>query len=195
MMLTKEKNPFKRNLLKPGMLFVLACGMLMSCDKDDDTNDAPVNESELITTVTLTMREAGTTNTVTATFRDPDGEGGNPPTQFDEIVLKPNTVYNTTITVLDESKTPAEDITKEIEEEEEEDHQFFFTPTAALNVSVAYNDTDDNNLPVGLEAIITTGTASTGSLKVILKHQVGTKNNNIATGETDVELNFTTKVQ
>ncbi|QNF35870.1 hypothetical protein HUW51_16845 [Adhaeribacter swui] len=168
--------------------------MLMSCDKDDDDADAPVNESELITTVTLTMREVGTANTVTATFRDPDGEGGNAPTQFDEIVLKPNTVYNTTITLLDESKTPPADITEEIEEEEE-DHQFFFTPTAGLNVSVAYDDGDDNNLPVGLETKITTGAPSTGSLKVTLKHQVGTKNNNIATGETDVELNFITKVQ
>jgi hypothetical protein len=140
------------------------------------------------------MQEVGTTNTVTATFRDPDGEGGNAPVKFDEIVLKPNAVYNTTITLLDESKTPAEDITEEIEEEAD-DHQFFYTPTAGLNVTIAYEDKDSKQLPLGLKTKMTTGAASTGKLKVTLKHQAGTKNNNINTGETDVELDFTTKVQ
>ena len=173
------------------MLF-LAAGLLSSCDKDED--EQPQNESELITTVMLMMQEEGTTNVVTATFRDPDGEGGNPPTLFEEIVLKPNAVYNTSITVLDESKTPPDNVTEEIEEESD-DHQFFYTPTAGLNIVVTYDDKDDNNIPVGLKTIITTGGASTGKLKVTLKHQPGIKNNNIATGETDVELDFTAKVQ
>lgn len=193
-MLTTKKSLITRNVLKPALLLLLASGLLLSCDKDDDATDAPINESELITTVTLTMQEAGTTNPVTATFRDPDGEGGNAPTKFDEIVLKPNTIYNTTVTLLDESKTPPADITGEIEEEDE-DHQFFYTPTTGLNVTVAYDDADDNNLPVGLKTKVTTGAASTGTLKVTLKHQPGIKNNNLATGDTDVELNFTTKVQ
>jgi hypothetical protein len=190
-MLTNQFNIQKRNFLKPAFGLFLAAGLLSACDKDDEE---PHNEGELITTVTLTMQEAGTANTVTATFRDPDGEGGNVPTQFDEIVLKPNTVYNTTISLLDESKTPAENIGEEIEEEADE-HQFFYTPTSGLNVTVAYDDQDSKNLPLGLKTRVTTGAASTGKLKVTLKHQPGTKNNNIATGETDVELDFTTKVQ
>jgi hypothetical protein len=191
-MLTNQMNISKRSFFKPAFGLLLAAGLLAGCDKDED--EQPVNEGELITTVTLTMQEVGTTNTVTATFRDPDGEGGNAPTKFDEIVLKPNAVYNTTITLLDESKNPAENITEEVEEEADE-HQFFYTPTTGLNVTVAYDDKDSKNLPVGLKTRITTGTASTGKLKVTLKHQPGTKNNNIATGETDVELDFTTKVQ
>jgi len=183
----------KKKFLKPAFMLFLAAGLLSSCDKNDDEQE-PENESELITTVMLMMQEVGTANTVTATFRDPDGDGGNAPVQFDEIVLKPNTVYNTTITLMDESKTPAENITEEIEEESA-DHQFFYTPTAGLNVSVAYQDKDANNLPIGLETTVTTGAASTGKLNVTLKHQPGIKNNNIAIGETDVELDFTTTVQ
>ena len=136
----------------------------------------------------------GTSNSVTATFRDPDGEGGNAPVKFDEIILKPNAVYNTAITLQNESVTPAQEITSEIAEEAD-DHQFFFTATAGLNVTVAYEDKDSKNLPLGLKTKITTGAASTGKLRVTLKHQAGTKNNNISTGETDVELDFTTKVQ
>ena len=191
-MFSNQKKTTSKRVFKPAMM-LLAASLLVSCDKDDDSG-APTNESELITTVTLTLQETGTTNTVTATFRDPDGEGGNVPTKFDEIVLKPNTVYNTTITLLDESKTPAENITEEIEEEDE-DHQFFFAPAAGLNVTVAYDDKDENNLPVGLKTKLTTGAASTGKFRVTLKHQAGTKNNNIASGETDVELDFTTKIQ
>jgi len=192
-MFTNQINMQKKKFLKPAFLLFLAAGLLSSCDKNDDEQE-PENESELITTVMLMMQEQGTTNVVTATFRDPDGDGGNAPTKFDEIVLKPNTVYNTTITLMDESKTPAENITEEIEEESA-DHQFFYTPTAGLNVSVAYQDKDVNNLPIGLETTVTTGAASNGKLNVTLKHQPGIKNNNIATGETDVEIDFTTKVQ
>ncbi|KAA5541660.1 hypothetical protein [Adhaeribacter rhizoryzae] len=192
-MLTNQFNIQKKHLVKPAFVLLLAAGILSSCQNNDE-DQAPLNESELITTVTLTMQEVGTSNTVTATFRDPDGEGGNAPTKFDEIVLKPNAVYNTAITLKNESVTPAEDITSEIEEEAD-DHQFFYTPTAGLNVTVAYEDKDSKNLPIGLKTKITTGAASTGKLKVTLKHQAGTKNNAITTGETDVELDFTTKVQ
>lgn len=191
-MLNNQMETPMKNFLKPAFVLFLSASLLSSCDKD--TVEEPENESELITTVTLTMQEVGTTNTVTATFRDPDGEGGNAPTQFDEIVLKPNKVYHTMITLLDESKTPAENITEEVEEESDE-HQFFYTPTSGLNITVAYDDKDSKNLPVGLMTNITTGAASTGKLKVTLKHQPGTKNNNIATGETDVELDFIARVQ
>jgi len=192
-MFTNQINTQKKKFLKPAFMLFLAAGLLSSCDKNDDEQE-PENESELITTVMLTMQEEGTANVVTATFRDTDGDGGNAPTKFDEIVLKPNKVYNTTITLMDESKSPAENITEEIEEESD-DHQFFFTPTTGLNVTVAYQDKDANNLPIGLETKVTTGTASTGKLKVTLKHQPGIKNNNIAAGETDIELDFTTNVQ
>jgi hypothetical protein len=190
-MFTKQINFQKKTFIKPALMLFIAAGFMIGCDKDEEEPD---NEEELITTVTLIMQEVGTTNTVTAIFRDPDGPGGNAPTKFDEIILRPNKVYNTSITLLNESVNPPEDITKEVQDEAHE-HQFFYTPTASLNVTVAYDDKDKNNLPLGLKTKITTGAASTGKLKVTLKHQPGSKNNNIATGETDVEIDFTAKVQ
>lgn len=180
----------RRHASKPALALFLITSLLTGCKDDDDT--PPVNEEELITTINLKLTENGTANAVTASFRDIDGPGGAAPT-FTELILKPNTLYNAEITVLDESKTPAEDITAEIEEEKE-DHQFFYSPTN-VNLTVAYDDLDDNNLPIGLKTKITTGAASTGKLKVTLKHQPGLKNNNIATGETDIEVEFNSRVQ
>lgn len=191
MNLSTPINMKRKFVFKPVLTLLFAAAFLGACSKEEE---APQNENELITTVTLTLQEVGTANTVTATFRDPDGEGGNAPTQFDDIVLKPNTVYNSTITLLNESVSPVENITEEVQEEAE-DHQFFYTPTAGLNLSVAYDDKDAKQLPIGIKTKITTGAASTGKLKVSLKHQPGTKNNHIASGDTDVELDFTTTVQ
>ena len=53
---------------------------LSSCKKDEDLVDTPqptYNEPEVITTMTLTfVDDAGVQPNVTATFRDPDGDGG-----------------------------------------------------------------------------------------------------------------------
>lgn len=179
-----------QHVAKLVLLLFLTAGALTGCKNDDEA--PPINEEELITTITLRLTETGTANVVTAAFQDVDGPGGNAPTVTD-IVLKPNTVYQTAVTVLDESKTPAADITEEIKEEAE-DHQFFYAPTA-VNLTVAYADQDGNNLPVGLQTTFTTGAASTGQLRVTLKHQPGIKNNNIATGETDVEVTFNARVE
>jgi hypothetical protein len=96
--------------------------------------------------------------------------------------LAANEVYNVAIEVLDESKTPADNITAEIAEEKN-DHQFFFVPSVGLNLTNTYQDADDNNLPVGLATKFATGATSTGILTVTLKHQPDTKDNNIATAK------------
>jgi hypothetical protein len=184
-----------KNTLKYLLLAFTSGLILTSCDKEDDDLPPVTNEGELITTLTLTMTDsANTTDVKTATFRDSDGPGGNPPTLFQEINLKPNSTYQTTITILDESKSPSEDITAEIAQEKE-DHQFFYTPNTSLNATIKYRDKDANNLPVGLLTTIKTGAASTGKLKVTLKHQPGIKNNSITTGDTDAEIDFTARIQ
>lgn len=171
--------------------FVAQCSLYTSCTKKDDTPD---EEQELITTLKIVATNITNAADVrTFMFKDLDGAGGNEPT-IDNIALPANAVYNVAIEVLDESKTPAESITAEIAAEKN-DHQFFFVPSAGLNLTNSYQDVDDNSLPVGLATRFTTGTTSTGVLSVTLKHQPGIKNNNINTGETDIQVNFSTVVQ
>ena len=181
----------KLSLLFFVALFIAQSSLYMGCIKKDDT---PNNEQELITTLVLVM--TNTTNAAdirTFAFKDTDGDGGNEPT-IDNINLPANTTYSVAVSILDESKTPADDITTEIAEEKN-DHQLFFVPSTGLNLTNTYQDADDNNLPIGLSTRFATGAISTGILSVTLKHQPDIKDNNINTGETDVQVNFSVSIQ
>ncbi len=169
---------------------LLVITFITGCSEDDEAT--PVNEKESITTLHLFLTESNTNDLVVASFADVDGPGGDAPL-YTDLLLKPNTEYEAEIKVLDESKTPAEDVTLEIQRENKE-HQFFYTPSRS-NLTVAYNDADGNNLPVGIKTKITTGGDSSGRLKVTLKHQPGVKNNDITTGDTDIEVEFNVLVE
>ena len=172
--------------------------LFVSCKKNHD--DAPTpqdqNETELITTVSLIIKENGTPVN-TFTFKDPDGAGGINPT-VDHITLEADKTYTCTLLLLDETKNPTDTTSLEIEEEKDV-HQFFFHPSAGTNIAFAYLDFDDQGVPVGLQSTITTGSASTGTLTVVLKHQPGVKprsgNGNEALGETDMEVSFDVTIQ
>jgi hypothetical protein len=171
--------------------FGLLALTLAGCSKDKDEVS---NEEELITTVSLRFQEVGTANSFVATFRDTDGEGGNPPS-IDEIVLKPNANYSCSVELLNESVSPAEDITEEVQEEAD-DHELYFI-AAGANITFNRVDLDSKSLPVGLSSTWQTGAASTGTVRVVLKHKPGTKaaGDPVTKGETDIDLNFTTKIQ
>ena len=166
-----------------------------SCEKDDPEI---ANEEELITTLTYTLTPETGGTPVVLSFKDLDGEGGNAPTLVGGT-LTANTIYNGTLDLLNETESPAESITAEIEEEDDE-HQFFFQASGA-NITVEYNDTDGTH-PVGLETKVITGEASSGKLTIILRHEPnknaqGVANGNItnAGGETDIEVTFDVVVE
>ena len=104
--------------------------------KDEEVPDI-VNEEELITTVSLAFENTLTGELNTFLFRDIDGPGGAAPTQFDTIRLTAASDYTLTTTLLNESISPAEDITVEVAEEGV-DHQFFYTVSAGLNLTIFY---------------------------------------------------------
>lgn len=181
-----------KNYQKMLLGLVMVAGVATGCKK----NKEELNEEELITTVQLKFTETGTSNTTTATFRDIDGDGGNAPTSFDNIVLAPGKTYDVSIELKDESKTPALDITDEVEEEGDE-HQFYFVPSA-VNITVSNLNTDALGLPLGTTSKWTTGAASTGVVKVVLKHKPGgikAAGDLITKGETDIELDFNARIQ
>jgi len=186
-------NPIsKRLLIGAGILTTM---FLASCEKTPVTVPPAGNDPEVITTFKLTFADAANpVAVVRATYRDNDGPGGNAPTRFDSIVLKPNKTYNVDIEIINEIPTPDDTITQEIRSEAN-DHQFFFTPQA-VNVIVNYDDEDNNTppRPVGLKTTWETGPAGTGKMRIRLKHQPGTKDGNASTGVTDIDLVFDTRV-
>tara|TARA_B100001287_G_scaffold195160_1_gene165116 strand:- start:191 stop:739 length:549 start_codon:yes stop_codon:yes gene_type:complete len=180
----------KQILLLPILMLVF---MFTSCTDDSD----PVNEEEVITTMTVTLTpDNGGTNVVLET-RDLDGDTGEDPVvTVTGGPLTSGTIYSGSIVLLNETEDPAENVTEEIEEEDDE-HQFFFVVGSGLDVTTSYNDEDDNGNPVGLSFTLTAGSASSGDFTVTLRHAPTKPNTGIndAGGETDIEETFPIIVQ
>ena len=181
-----------------GTLFVISSIFLFTACNDDDTTEVP-NEEEVITTLIYTLTPNGGGNPAVFTFRDLDGDGGNAPT-ITNGTLTANTTYTGSLTLSNETETPAEDITTEIAEEDDE-HQFFFS-TTVTGLSVAYADMDDNGNPIGLATTLVTGDAGTGNMTVTLLHEpdknaAGVSGGSIdnAGGETDISVTFDVNVE
>ena len=139
------------------------------------------------------------------------------------LTLKSNATYTASITVLDKSQNPVDDHTLEIEDRSNI-HLFFLQPLptasalviptasgelypepiptpipngAPLNLTVSITDKDTNNppLPLGLESIFTTGNASTGWLRIVLRHQPSGKDGTFAPGDTDLDVGYNVTIQ
>lgn len=163
-----------------------------SCDKDDDVDP---NEEELITTMKVSLLASGATTPQVFTFKDVDGPSGAAPSQFDSIIIDANKSYAASVQFLNESVSPAEDITAEVSAESN-DHQLYFASTGAV-ISVTNLNNDSKGLPLGLTSTWQTGTAGTGKMKITLKHKPGTKaaGDPVSKGETDVEVEFNVRIK
>lgn len=170
------------------LLTVFACG-------DDDDPIIP-NEEEIITDLVYVLTPADSGATVTMSFSDPDGDGAQGATITVSDSLRTNTTY-TGVLALANASDPAnpENVTAEIIAEDE-DHLFFFVPTGGLDATVSYQDADSNGNPVGILTEVRTGDASTGSLRIILRHEpdksagATISDPTGAGGETDIEVTF-----
>lgn len=175
----------------------LTLAILFSVVACKDSSVDAEEENEIITTVKLNFITGGTTQSFI--FNDPDGDGGNAPVKFDNISLKPNTSYTFTVELLDESKTPSENITEEVATESDE-HLFVFTPSPSNLLTYTYGDKDARNFPIGLTGTVQTGAAGSGKLKVQLRHQPPVNGKDVKDGtpipgSDDVNLDFNISIQ
>ncbi|WP_298511631.1 type 1 periplasmic binding fold superfamily protein [uncultured Kordia sp.] len=170
--------------------------LFTSCSNDDDAAPAPVNEEEVITTLTVTLTPAGGGTAVTLQSRDLDGDGSDAPVITVSGDLAAGTTYNGTVVLLNETETPAENITTEVEEEDLE-HQFFYTVGGSLNVTTANFNLDTAGNVLGTSFDVTTGAASTGTYTVTLRHEPTKPNTGLgdAGGETDISATFDVTIQ
>ncbi|RXK81329.1 hypothetical protein [Filimonas effusa] len=157
--------------MKKTIKMLLAAGLISaavtSCSKDDEAPE--VNDNEVITTVRVkAVATDNTKDTLTFNWKDADGDGPGLPV-IDPINLKAGKVYNVHILLLDETKTPVDNVTEEVESEGH-DHRFYFDPSGA-NITVSDLDKDKNNVSLGLQSKWTTiATAASGTIKITLRH-------------------------
>lgn len=180
--------------------FFILCTLtitLVSCISDDDSLPTIVNQEEVITTVSLTLSpENGGSSIVFRSF-DADGDGPNTPTVTVSGNLESNTNYMGTILFLNETITPIENITEEVQEEAE-DHQVLFTIGSSLVTSVTPTDFDSNSNPLGTSISLSTSDPSEGLLTITLRHLPKKPNDGTlvdAGGETDVQVSFPVTVE
>jgi hypothetical protein len=177
--------------MKTIMLLSIPCLMLMACEKDNNDVDNPQanNEEELITTLKLEFYDLSGRLVETAIFRDLDGDGGNPPSQWDTIRLDTQSLYLCQVNLLNEGETPADTITHEVEEEGTE-HLVCFTPTDSV-VNIGGFDQDENGLDLGLRSRWLVTDYTNSFVRITLKHQPdGLKDGTCNPGETDIEVTF-----
>lgn len=172
----------------------------------DDDPPAPVNEEEVITTMTITLTPPSGADIVLKHF-DEDGEGPDDPivtvdgVETNQVTLATGTTYTGSIELLNETEDPAENITEEVQEEADE-HQFFYTIGTGLDVTTTYEDEDGDGNPIGVEFTLTTNTASSGDLTFTLRHEPNKSASGVAGGdmtnaggETDISETFSITVE
>ncbi len=189
---------------------VLAMALWAGCSKDDPKKE---DTPELITKAILTFAPTGGGPAVTVSATDPDGEGVQDIAVDGQIDLAVGTQYVLTLDLINTLVTagqPGYSVTDEVVEEGQE-HMFFFgwtgavfqTPTGDGNIDnrsdeVDYVDLDAGGLPLGvLTSWTSAGAAGSGTFRVVLKHQPGSKTeaSGSTVGETDLDLTFTINVQ
>ena len=183
---------------KSTLIFIGAAFFMILFSACEKTPIIP-NEEEVITTLHYELTPNGGGATVLLTFQDLDGDGGNAPT-ITNGTLAANETYTGNLVLLNETTTTVDSISNEVLEEGTE-HQFFFESTVN-GLSVQYNDTDNNNNPLGLSSLLTTTTAGAGTLKITLRHEPNKQDTGViggdisnAGGETDIEVTFNIDVQ
>ena len=182
---------------------IFASALIFSCSSDDDGAPLPVNDEEVITTMTITLRpDDDQLPSIILQTRDLDADGPLDPEVTVSGNLTENNLYYGSITLLNETEDPAEDKTEEIGEEEPEDHQFFYTIGSGLEAITYYNDVDPFLNPIGLEFVLEANAVSSGSITFTLRHEPNKNADGVfegditnAEGETDIEATFEVSIQ
>ena len=175
----------KKQFFSIYLIFTFLTIFSFSCEKD--TEGYPEDELELITTVSLTFTPA-TGSAKSFKWTDKDGAGGLAPV-IESIVLAANTSYTISAEFFDESKSPAYNVTEDIQEDGYE-HLVCYTSSGSAP-AVQITDLDKKKDPLGLAGTAKTTTAGNGSLKISLKHIPDKKSATpCSTGETDIEVTF-----
>ncbi|QYJ68761.1 type 1 periplasmic binding fold superfamily protein [Flavobacterium litorale] len=165
--------------VKLSILALIALTGLNSCNNDDDATI--VNPEEVITTLTATFEPVAGGETVVLTSRDLDGDGPEAPIISVLGNFTTGASYSGTVSFLNETETPAENVSEEILTEGDE-HQIFFQQDDLGTFT--YTDADVNQRPIGLTfSFVASTTPQTGLLTITLRHEPNKAAAGVADGD------------
>jgi hypothetical protein len=193
------------------------------CSSKAEQAVAPNIANEEITSASLKLtNQADPSDTPSCTYRfHLDNNNNVVSTDSTALNMRVNSKYNVKVYMLDTTQKPIFVVSNEIKERENY-HLFYFqptptsaaalvisnttpyvpgTPTSAtgpyLNLTIARTDLDTNTPPlqVGLTDLFTTGAASVGNLRFMLRHQPNAKNGTFFPGSSDLDVNFKTTIK
>ena len=182
--------------VRKSLWLVVAVSLLVGACKKDEQNVAPTDDNEAITTAILSLTNTvSAQDVVTATI---ESINTTPDLTKATLNLKANATYSGTVQLYDKTQTPTLDATVEIREKANE-HLFVYTPSVANLLTVTITDHDTNPAPgpypIGLTFTVKAGAASTGKLKVQLRHQPNAKNGTSTPGSDDLNVDFPVVIQ
>jgi hypothetical protein len=209
--------------LKHAVYVLLGTALLYTgCSSKSEEAVQPNIANETITQASLKFtNQANSADTTSCTYTFLlDNNNNVIGTDSTKLILKANSKYNCVVYMLDQTQKPVFVVSNEIKQRENY-HLFFYQPTpittapvisnttpyipgtpvtpnaAPLNLTIARTDLDTNNPPmqVGLTSVFTTGAASSGNLRWVLRHQPNAKNGTYAPGSSDLDVNFITVIQ
>ena len=190
-MIRKTKSFLSIKTVSNFLPIIFIAVIIFSCGDDPE----PVNEEEVITTVTVVLTPSDGGTPVTLKFFDADGDGSIAPVKTVSGSLGVFKTYTGVITLQNESQTTPTDITTEVRNEGQH-HIFCFDISSGSNLTITASDTDSKGLPIGLSSTWTTTTTGPAVVKISLRHQFGTKTGACpGEGETDVEVDFNLMIQ
>ena len=170
--------------------------LYFSCCDDDDAPE-PINEEEVITTMTVTLvNTMDGSDVVTMQTQDLDGDGPNLPDVTVSGSLGAGYIYTGSIVWLNELEEEVEDVTEEILEEDDE-HQVFFS-AAGVGIDFEYVDFDSNGNPLGTQFQLTTAEGpGSGTITITLVHEPDKPNDGLDTagGSIDIQTTFSVTVE
>lgn len=167
------------------LLFIIG---LIGCTKNvAKPNDE--NEHQAINRVELLFAEPnGAVNNFI--IEDADGDGGNPPSRIDTILLKTKKRYNVSVKLFNISNNIKKDVSATVQAQSYS-HEFFFIPTG-ISISIQKTDKDKNGYPVGFESNWESSTTGKGSIQFKLMHKTALKgpNDGPNVGHSDIQISM-----
>ncbi|MBK7149619.1 MAG: hypothetical protein IPH78_12580 [Bacteroidetes bacterium] len=163
------------------------------CERNPNDPEC-AGENELITTLRVTFTDSAT-GTAAGTFQFKDADGDGLPEQLDTLRLSANITYLAELKFLNESVSPAEDITPNIAAESNDHLIIFSTPANSLTFRITDYDNNTPPLPLGLQSYWRSASAGSSTVQITLRHQPGIKDGTPNPGDTDVEVTFPVQIQ